>query len=336
MSLPKIFFLVSLSLFSFIGVLAIRKKCSSPHSQPNGKEIVSTQEVNLTLLSSVSKTPQPSEPSPPVSPPPVGEISNETDVVIEHDQEQDGLPALFSKNSSCPIVETVTYKSHVAWKARRQAWLIDYANYYKTPLEFIYRSINGGSTAPVTVSEGMQFTVLKRDVDFRFHIVVSLSSCRMRLYYVLPEERRAVFLRSYPVCLGSKDSSKTSGHCTPLGVFQLGNRTAVFRPRMMGSHHGKQVELIQVFGSRWMPFEKEIEGCTEPAKGFGVHGTPIIRNVDGSLQEDDSSIGHYESEGCIRLAGKDVEEVFSIVSTRKTWVEIVPSFQQSRLLRGEI
>lgn len=330
MSLPKIFFLVSLALFSFIGFLALWKKS---HATPElSTEPVTTQEVNLALLTPSST---PKRPAVEVKPQPLPpSVENESDVVIE--QEADGLPALFAKNSSCPIVESITYKSHVPWKSRRQAWLIDYASYYKTPLEFIYRSINGGSPAPTTVTEGAQFSVLRRDVEFRFHMVVSLSSCRLRLYYVLPTERRAVFLRSYPVCLGTKNSAKASGFCTPTGLFELGSRTAIFRPKMMGTHHGKQVELIQVFGTRWMPFEKEIEGCSEPAKGFGVHGTPMVRTSDGTLKEDDSSIGHYESEGCIRLRAKDVEEVFSIVSTRTTWVEIVPSFQQSRLFRGEI
>ena len=102
-------------------------------------------------------------------------------------------------------------------------------------------------------------------------------------------------------------------------------------------YKGKKVEMIQVFGTCWIPFESEIGGCTEPAKGFGVHGTPIHRDEQtGELEEDSSSIGHCSSDGCIRLSGKDMKEFFSIVSTRPTYVEIVPSFQQSKLLRGEI
>jgi hypothetical protein len=342
MSLPKIFFAVSVGLFSVIGALAILKKPTVKEIMSPAKQLIVTQEVNIDLLSSpASNKPQLQSKTTELL---ESELSLKTEtvpedneVVIEHEQDQDGLLALFTKNSTCPIVETVAYKSHVSWKARRSAWLIDYANYFKTPLEFIYRSINGGNSAsPVSISEGMQFNVYKRDVDFRFHIVVSMASCRMRLYYVIPQERRIVFLRSYNVCLGKKDSARVSGYCTPLGVFQLGNRVAVFRPRMMGTHKGKQVELIQVFGTRWLPFEKEINGCSEPAKGFGVHGTPMTRNSSGQLEEDNSSIGHYESEGCIRLSGKDLEEVFSVVSSRKTWVEVVPSFQQSQLFRGEV
>ena len=52
----------------------------------------------------------------------------------------------------------------------------------------------------------------------------------------------------------------------------------------------------------------------------------------GELEEDNSSIGHCESDGCIRLAGKDMKELFSVISTRPTYVEIVQSFQQSKLI----
>ena len=62
---------------------------------------------------------------------------------------------------------------------------------------------------------------------------------------------------------------------TPVGMYELGSRVAVFRPRMMGMYKGKKIELMQVFGCHWIPFEKEIEGCSEPAKGFGIHGTPM-------------------------------------------------------------
>jgi hypothetical protein len=60
------------------------------------------------------------------------------------------------------------------------------------------------------------------------------------------------------------------------------------------------------------------------------------RQQGGDLEEDNSSIGHSESDGCIRLTGKDMKELFSVISTRTTFVEIVQAFQQSKLLRGEI
>lgn len=339
MSLPKLFLTVSVALFVIIGSLALIKRSGSEkNSTPPPPPI--QQEVELSLLNRVHEVgrpvlaPQQTE----LQSPTLTSVREAQDrpVVIEHDAEPEGLFALFSKGSGCPIVETISYKSHVPWKGNRPAWLIDYANYYKTPLDFIYRSLNGsGEVTPI--AEGMQFNAFRRDLDFRFHIVVSLSSCRIRLYYVIPQERHVVFLKSYQVCVGRKDPSHDSLSLTPVGMYELGSRVAVFRPRMMGMYKGKQVELMQVFGSHWIPFEKEIEGCSEPAKGFGIHGTPMCRAEGGSeLEEDNSSIGRCESDGCIRLAGKDMKELFSVVSTRPTYVEIVQSFQQSKLLRGEI
>jgi hypothetical protein len=341
MSLPKLFLTVSVALFVIIGTLALIKRSGS-EKNPSPPSPPMKEDVDLSLLTPRAKTQQVQAASQQTELPSPSLASvqpiDERPVVIEHDAEPEGLSMLFSKGSGCPIVETIAYKSHVSWKHHRPAWLIDYANYYKTPLDFIYRSLNGsanGGSSPV--SEGMQFNVFRKNLDFRFHIVVSLSSCRIRLYYVIPQERRVVFLKSYQVCVGRKDSSRSSGHLTPVGMYELGSRVAVFRPRMMGMYKGKQVELMQVFGSHWIPFEKEIEGCSEPAKGYGIHGTPMGRpSQESELEEDNSSIGHCESDGCIRLAGKDMRELFSVISTRQTFVEIVQSFQQSKLLRGEI
>lgn len=340
MSLPKLFLTVSVTLFVIIGLLAVAKRSGSEK-----KTLISPtvkQEVDLSMLTKTQEERCPSSALLATElPPPAltcAQPAEQRPVVIEHDSEPEGLSALFAKTGGCPIVETLSYKSHVSWKRNRLAWLIDYSNYYKTPLGFIYRSLTGNCDAePSAIADGMQFNVFRRELDFRFHLVVSLSSCRLRLYYVIPQERRVVFLKSYQVCVGRKETSRASGSLTPVGLYQLGSKVASFRPRMMGSYKGRQVELMQVFGTHWIPFEKALEGCSEPAKGYGIHGTPMVRNSqEGELVEDTSSIGHYESDGCIRLAGKDMKELFSVISTRTTYVEIVQSFQQSKLLRGEI
>ena len=340
MSLPKIFLLVSVALFSFIGGIALFKKAPSKSSEK--VHIVAEEEVDLSRLT--VETPELIKEVLPltetISKDPVVDCSQEEEkpIVIEHDPEENGIAPLFLKGTTCPIVETITYKRRTSWKSRGPAWLVDYANHYKTSLDFIYGSLNGGKDfKPVSVSEGARFNVLRNDIDFRFHLIVSLSACRLRLYYVMPEEKKAVFLKGYQVCLGKKDPSKTSESLTPLGIYQLGDRIANFRPKMMGTHKGKKVELIQVFGCYWIPFERTIGECTEPARGYGIHGTPVLRDPNnGTLKEDTSSIGHFESDGCIRLSGKDMQELYAIISTHKTYVEIVPSFDQSKLLQGEI
>jgi hypothetical protein len=340
MSLPRLFLFISVVLFSLIGTLALFKRGNAGKESQPPPVSVERQEVDVALLSNFKEKTAVALPAIQTELerdlPASSESSN--CVVIEHDDEPEIVASLFAKNSNCPIVETITYKSHVPWKQHRSAWLIDYANYYKTPLSFIYRSLTGDADAKTAnVADGQQFNVFRRDIEFRFHAVVCLSNCTMRLYYVLPESKKVIFLKSYSVCLGRRDSSRPSGFLTPTGTFQLGSRVAVFQPRMMGIHKSKQVEMIQVFGTHWIPFEREISDCSSPAKGFGLHGTPIVRNEKtGELTEDNSSIGQYESDGCIRLSGKDIREIFSIVSTRKAYVEIVPSFQKSKLMSGEI
>ncbi len=389
MNLPKLFFTISLLLFGSIGILAVMKRSekeyihkdpahltyekgqqgdsSSGVPTPKADSSNTLQEVDLSSLQALHSrqgaslgkgaAAQVAHSLSQFDDDSVGlqkdessqEKSSSQPVVIEHDDIQDSIKVLFEKPSRCPIVETVRYTSRVSWKPKKSAWLVDYAHHYKTPLEFIYRSLNGPiltangqvagySEKPVTVSEGTEFNVFRKDINFHFYIVVSFASSKLRLYYILPEEKKAVFLKSYPICLGRKDGGKASGSLTPFGLYQLGLKVASFQPNMMGPYKGKQVEMIQVFGTRWMPFEREVDqkACTEPAKGFGIHGTPMRRMPDGKIVEDASSIGKFESDGCIRLSKKDIEELYSFVSTRRAYVEIVPDFAHSRLMKGQI
>jgi hypothetical protein len=341
MNVPKLFLTLSVLLFASIGSLALvkQKQEKSPVPEKKSERTSSKQEIDPSLLSKPSGlTPISSSKQATELPLPAVEMSSdEQPLVIEHDDEPEALAALFVKGSNCPIVKTIRYKSRVPWKSGRSAWLIDYAKHYKTPLDFIYRSIhNGEDKIPSSIADGVEFNVYRDDVDFRFHLLVSLSSCTMRMYYVLQKEKKVVFLKSYRICVGRKSSQTTSGYLTPMGLFQLGPRVAVFKPNMMGPYKGKRVELIQIFGSHWIPFEKEISDCSEPAKGYGIHGTPMVRNAKGEIEEQIETIGGYHSDGCIRLSGKEMKELFAVISTRKTYIEIVSSFQQSRLLCGKI
>ncbi len=123
------------------------------------------------------------------------------------------------------------------------------------------------------------------------------------------------------------DNASPSGYLTPLGKFTLGDRTAVFKPKMMGFHNGQRIEMMTVFGSRWIPFEAELEGCTAPAKGFGIHGTPWVRDdASGKFVEDSSKQGRHVSDGCIRLSTSDMEELYAIIISRPTVVELVRDY----------
>jgi lipoprotein-anchoring transpeptidase ErfK/SrfK len=153
-------------------------------------------------------------------------------------------------------------------------------------------------------------------------------------FYYRSDQEDPVLLKVYPVSLGRVDAAETSGLLTPMGKYSLGNRVATYAPRMKGTYRGKSTEMMTVFGTRWLPFEKELAPCSRPAKGYGIHGVPWRREGD-ELIEQEESIGKYASDGCIRLRSHDIEELYSIVISRPTTVELVRDFFDSTIHRGK-
>ncbi len=47
------------------------------------------------------------------------------------------------------------------------------------------------------------------------------------------------------------------------------------------------------------------------------------------ISEDKSSLGKFQSDGCIRMATDDMEELFALVITKPTTIEIVKDFRQA-------
>lgn len=325
MSLPKLLGLLSLVLFGIIGIVAFFKEPASPSS------VISIQApVEVELDQEIQAV------APAPAPPTIVAIAekNENPIQIEL-PDADRIEELFTKNGTkLPIVETITYKSHVAWQKGRPAWLSDYAGHYETSRHFIARSLNGKPDYnKQEVAEGDRFNVLRKDKNFGFHLVVDTSRCRMWFYYTDLDSKQKVLLKTYAVGLGRLDAAKTSGLLTPLGKYQLGDRVAIYKPKSMGPHHGKSVEMMTIFGTRWIPFEKEIGNCTAPAKGFGIHGTPWEKSPKGELVDHLAGIGKYESDGCIRLATPDIEELYAIVITKPTTIEIVRDFTESSMAK---
>ena len=345
MTLPRIFLFISLVLFGAIGIAAVVKRKSpaktevAKAAEPKNAQIIEITLANLQHATGV-KTVQAAEQELLVEAPELATAQNQE---IEQARQQpqvsfndtpscDRIELLFQKGSPLPIVQTIAYKSKVSWKTGRSAWLVDYAAHYKTHLHFIARSMNvKADYNPRPASEGQQFNVFSQNVNFSFHLVVDISRCKLMLYTMLPDTQERILLKTYPVSLGRVDSSKASGCLTPVGKYSLGSRVAIYQPKMMGTYKGKRTEMITIFGTRWIPFEKELGNCSEPAKGYGIHGTPWHINSEGRLVDNTSSIGKYESDGCIRMRAQDIEEVFAIVSTHQTIVEIVSDFSKMTL-----
>lgn len=352
MTFPKILAILASVLFGSVLLIALFKGGKESASVAAKQDIPTTNEtkpIEVELERAVtpvaaSKQPQQNKPAPPipektpqVSKPQQSEskLQPPTQAIEIAKPKNPSLPdvnrieELFNKGEpKLPIVETVTYKSRVSWQKGKPAWLTDYARHYQTSRHFIARSLNGKPDYfKQDLAEGDRFNVLRQDKNIGFYFVVDLARCKMWFYYDDLDTHQRVLLKTYSVGLGRVDPTQASGLLTPVGKYTLGSKIAIYRPKMMGHYHGKAVEMMGVFGSRWIPFEKEVGECSAPAKGLGIHGLPWVLSPSGEKVEDRSSLGAHQSDGCIRLASEDIEEIFAIVITKPTVIELVKNFE---------
>ena len=251
----------------------------------------------------------------------------------------DRISQLFTTGpNKLPIVETITYSSQVPWLKGRPAWVGDYAVNYATSRHFIARSLNGKADYfTQKVSPGSKFNVFRKDKNFQFYLLVDISSCKMAFYYpAWKSSTKESLLKTYTVGLGKK-ATTASGTLTPLGKYLLGDKIAVYKPGIMGLFQDKEVEMIRVFGTRWLPFGKELGECTASAKGYGIQGAPWSpAKQEERWTELRQVVGQYDSDGCIRLNHEDIEELFSIIITKPTVVEIVKNMKDAKLPGVEV
>lgn len=240
--------------------------------------------------------------------------------------------------SKLPIVETISYTSSVPWLKGRPAWIADYATYYATSRHFIARSLNGKPDYfSQKVVEGSKFNVFRKDKNVNFCLLVDVSRCKMAFYYIDLDTNERVLLKTYRVGLGRIDTTKPSGSLTPLGRYSLGSRVAIYKPGMMGTYQDQKVEMIKIFGTRWIPLEQEAGQAKAPLKGYGLQGAPWTADPEnGVLSENREVVGAYDSDGCIRMNAEDIEELFSIVLTKPTLIEIVKDFHEAKLPGVEV
>ena len=256
----------------------------------------------------------------------VEEAEQPTENYVQEKPRIDRIHELFTLGiNKLPIVETVTYTPRVNWLEGRAAWIADYASYFNTSRHFIARSLNGKTDYYTQkVSHGDRFNVFKRDKNFEFYLLVDLEACDLHFYYIDHDLNEKTLLKTYKVGLGRPDVTSPSGYLTPTGKYKLGEKVGIYKPGVTGTFQESEAEMIQIFGTRWIPFGEEIEGCTMGARGYGLHGNPWLPNPEtGQLQECRETIGQFDSDGCIRLNQEDIEELFSIVISKPTTIEIV-------------
>lgn len=127
----------------------------------------------------------------------------------------------------------------------------------------------------------------------------------------LPDRKLAVLedgqvLKIYPVAVGAADSP------SPSGEFQIINRltnpTYYHKGTVIGPGPANPL------GTRWMGLS---------LKGYGIHGTNAPR-----------SIGKAASHGCIRLAKRDLEQLFDLLRVGDTVIIRAEADQQTAQIFG--
>jgi len=332
MSLPRIIVVFTVVLFVGIGVAALLKKDKKTSPPKTAVKTNAPIEIDLAKETNVVKPMPPKPAQAVVKADAAAPVLTVTGKEVELPR-SNRVEEFFNKTDPrLPIVETITYRSRVPWQKGRPAWLSDYASYYSTSRHFIARSLNGKPDYfKQDVAEGDRFNVLRKDKNIAFYLLIDISRSRMWFYYIDQDTNQRVLVKDYMVGLGREDSSKASGLLTPLGKYTLGSKIAVYKPKMTGYHNGQKVEMIRVFGTRWIPFDQELGGNTAPAKGLGIHGMPWKPNDKGDLVEERGSLGKNLSDGCVRLATNDIEELFAIIITKPTTVELVKDFKLAQL-----
>lgn len=332
MTLPRLLLIFSVLLFGTIVVTALFRKGDSPPEKVASGPVAIPLEGEVRVVADLPPVPE--------LRPTVQDRKTHSTRAIEQQEEQRPIPEVnrvdefFNRGTpQFPIVETVIYHSRTPWQKGRPAWLSDYASHYKTSRHFIARSLNGKPEyLKQDISEGDRFNILKPDKNIEFYLVVDLHRCKMLFYYIDLDSKERVLVKTYNVGLGRIDSSRASGFLSPLGKYTLGDRVATYRPNMKGFHNGEKVELISVFGTRWIPFQEEIANCTEPAKGLGIHGVPLSQDLKSGQWIEDKEvigIGKHLGDGCVRVATADMEELFSIIISRPTTIELVRNLAEA-------
>ncbi|OGN61108.1 MAG: hypothetical protein A3F40_03535 [Chlamydiae bacterium RIFCSPHIGHO2_12_FULL_27_8] len=328
MSSIKYLIIAAILLFAFIGIAGTMK------NKKNNKEIVFDSKKNkVQEVKIVEKIPEKKiEKQKTVALKKTEEIKKE--VIDDNLPDNNIIDRFFALDSSkLPIVETITYSSRVPWLKGRPAWIADYSSYYSTTRHFIARSLNRKADYfTQNVTPGDRFNVLKKDKNLKFHLIIDLSRSKMWFYYNDLDTNEKVLLKTYNVGLGRKDSKRLSGYLTPIGEYELGSKVAIYKNDTMGYFQDSKIQMIKIFGTRWIPFDKEIANCTESPKGLGIHGAPWLE-VNNQFVEDREKVGKYESDGCVRLLSEDMEELFSIIISRNTTVELVKDFKDNKFIK---
>ena len=191
--------------------------------------------------------------------------------------EKDQIDRLFALDSSkLPVVETIVYTSQVSWLPGRYAWLGDYADHYATSKHFIARSLNcNKDNFNQKIFPGDKFNIFIPTKEIQFHLVVDVSRNKMWFYCYDVAAEEKFLLKTYAVNIGNKCFDASTGTLKATGTYRLGDKVAVYTPGIMGYFHNQKVEMMRIFGTRWLPL-KAATTVADDCVGYGIHGLPWV------------------------------------------------------------
>jgi len=128
---------------------------------------------------------------------------------------------------------------------------------------------------------------------------LKINTCKFSI--AVDKSQNLLFLKSDGKIIKTYVVSTGKDNSTPVGSFKIINKLA--NPTWFKTGAVIPPDSPEnILGSRWMGFDRQ---------GYGIHGTT-----------DPDNLGKQITLGCVRMANKDVEELFDIVAVG-TEVEIV-------------
>jgi len=205
---------------------------------------------------------------------------------------------------SARVYEGDPYTFHYVFKPEQVLQRVERRQKLRVPWQIILK-INGIRRAE-NIRAGQRLKMIRGP----FHAIVHRSTFAMELFL------DDVFVRRLKVCIGAPETE------TPAGFFRvtLGGKleNAPYTPPPSSGLPQKAIlpgEPGYPLDRRglWISLTGIAEKGTTLTKedGYGIHGT-----------NDLSSIGKAKSHGCIRLADKDIDLVFSLLYEKMSTVEV--------------
>ncbi len=164
-----------------------------------------------------------------------------------------------------------------------------------TPQSVKYEVQPGDSLEKIAKSYKTTVELIKRSnalTDDRIYAGMKLRVWNAPFAIFVDKSQNLLLLKCNEEVIKTYTVSTGSNNCTPVGTFKIIEKI-VNPPWYKDGRKIPPESPENILGTRWMGIDKE---------GYGIHGTTAPE-----------SLGKQATAGCVRMANKDVEELFSII-----------------------